>query len=279
MPELPEVETIARGLTSGADNLAGRRVARAHVDWKRTVAKPSVAAFVRRIVGQRVVAIGRRAKFVQITLDKDTLLIHLRMSGDLLTGYSPEPLGSHSRLQIWFEDGLQLSFQDPRKFGRAWLVADPESVLGALGPEPLEPALSPARFHEMLAAKKRQLKPLLLDQTFLAGLGNIYVDEALWEAKLHPLSLANRVSREKAAALLRGIRKVLKAGIRRNGASIDWVYRGGEFQNDFKVYQRTGEPCQRCGARIKRIVIGQRGTHFCPRCQKKSDLHKIGRSR
>ena len=276
MPELPEVETIARGLASGADNLIGRRVVRAHVAWQRTVAKPEpalseangAAEFERRIVGQTVKAVGRRGKFVRIELDKDALLIHLRMSGDLLTGYSDEPLGSHSRLQIYFEDGLQLSFQDPRKFGRAWLVAEAAEVTGELGTEPLDSALTSSRFHKMLAARKRQLKPLLLDQTFLAGIGNIYADEALWEAKLHPLSLASRVSREKAGALLRGIRKVLKAGIKRNGASIDWVYRGGEYQNHFKVYQRTGEPCPRCGAKIKRIVLGQRGTHFCPRCQR-----------
>src|SRR3990172_11507296 len=134
MPELPEVETIARGLASGADNLLGRRVARAHVAWKRTVAQPSAAAFERRIVGQTVKSIGRRGKFVVIQFDHDTLLIHLRMSGDLLTGFHKEPLGTHSRLQIYFEDGMQLSFQDPRKFGRVWLVADSESMLGALGP-------------------------------------------------------------------------------------------------------------------------------------------------
>jgi formamidopyrimidine-DNA glycosylase len=268
MPELPEVETIARGLASGADNLVGRRVARAHAAWKRTVAAPSAVEFERRIVGQQVKTISRRGKFVQIQLDRDTLLIHLRMSGDLLTGYQQEPLGSHSRLQIWFEDGMQLSFQDPRKFGRVWLVANAEEVTGALGLEPLAPSLTPSRFHQKLAVRRRQLKPLLLDQTFLAGIGNIYADEALWEARLHPLSLASRVSREKSAALLRGIRKVLKAGIRRNGASIDWVYRGGEYQNHFKVYQRDGEPCFRCGTKIKRIVLGQRGTHFCPRCQR-----------
>jgi formamidopyrimidine-DNA glycosylase len=269
MPELPEVETIARGLASGADNLIGRRVARAHASWKRTVAAPSAAAFEHRIVGQKIISIGRRAKYVHITLDRDTLLIHLRMSGDLLTGHSQEPLGTHSRLQIWFEDGLQLSFQDPRKFGRVWLVANAEEVTGKLGPEPLEATLTPTRFYKMLAAKRRQLKPLLLDQTFLAGLGNIYVDEALWEAKLHPLQPSHKVTKPQATLLLRGIRKVLKEGIRRNGASIDWVYRGGEFQNQFKVYQRTDEPCPRCGTKIKRIVLGQRGTHYCLKCQKK----------
>lgn len=271
MPELPEVETIARSLQAGQHtgiSLVGRRVLRARVAWKRTVAT-GAAEFQRRIVGQRVRAVGRRGKFVRIDLDKDTLLIHLRMSGDLLLGKQEAPLGSHSRLQIYFDKGMQLSFQDPRKFGRAWLLGDIDEILGALGPEPFDPALTAARFHKMLVARKRQLKPLLLDQTFLAGLGNIYADEALWESKLHPLTLSSRLSQLQSAALLRAIRKVLKAGIRRNGASIDWVYRGGEFQNHFKAYQRTDEPCLRCGTPIRRMVVGQRGTHFCPECQRK----------
>jgi formamidopyrimidine-DNA glycosylase len=120
----------------------------------------------------------------------------------------------------------------------------------------------------MLVERRRQLKPLLLDQTFVAGLGNIYADEALWVAKLHPLASSATLSKPQSAALLRGIRKVLAEGIRRNGASIDWVYRGGEFQNHFHAYQRTGEKCPRCGSKIKRIAVGQRSTHFCPTCQK-----------
>ncbi|MEX1248930.1 MAG: zinc finger domain-containing protein, partial [Anaerolineales bacterium] len=127
-----------------------------------------------------------------------------------------------------------------------------------------------ALFHKMLAARKRQLKPLLLDQSFLAGLGNIYVDEALWEARLHPLAAASRVSQQQATALLRAIRKVLKRAILHNGSTIDWVYRGGENQNHFRVYQRTDEPCLRCGTAISRILVGQRGTHFCPNCQRQS---------
>lgn len=271
MPELPEVETIARTLIMGqgaAPGLVGRRVTAAHVSWMRTVAEPSAAAFVRRIVGQKVIGVGRRGKFVNIDLSDGTLLIHLRMSGDLLLGKSKEPLGTHSRLQLYFDNGLQLSFQDPRKFGRVWLVKDADSVLGDLGPEPFDPALTPARFHQMLAERKRQLKPLLLDQTFLAGLGNIYADEALWVARLHPLKPAHKTNKAQASALLAGIRRVLREGIKRNGASIDWVYRGGDFQNHFRVYQRTGEKCPRCGTKIKRITVGQRSTHFCPRCQR-----------
>jgi formamidopyrimidine-DNA glycosylase len=144
---------------------------------------------------------------------------------------------------------------------------DPETILGKLGPEPLENAIKARDFFIMLAARKRQLKPLLLDQHFLAGLGNIYVDEALWLARLHPLRLASELNREQAGQLLRAIRQVLKDSIRANGSTIDWAYRGGNFQNQFKVYQQTDNPCPRCGTPIRRILAGQRGTHFCPNCQ------------
>lgn len=270
MPELPEVETVARSLITGQDGgpgLVGRRVLSARVGWKRSIAAPSATAFKRRIVGQQVIGVGRHGKFIKVDLSEGALLIHLRMSGDLLLGKSEKPLGDHSRVQIYFEDGLQLSFNDPRKFGRVWLVKNAESVLGLLGPEPLDLALTPASFHNMLVARKRQLKPLLLDQSFLAGLGNIYADEALFTARLHPLTLSSDLEKKQSAKLLRAIRSALAEGIRRNGASIDWVYRGGEFQNHFKAYQRTGEACPRCGRKIKRITVGQRGTHFCPHCQ------------
>lgn len=271
MPELPEVESIARSLISGqgqTKGLLGQRVSGAKVAWKRSVAVPSAASFQRRILGQEVRAIGRRGKFVKLDLSKDTLLIHLRMSGDLILGRGEKPLGDHSRLQLYFKKGQQLSFNDPRKFGRVWLLAEPEDVLGGLGPEPFDPALTAARFYGMLAERKRQLKPLLLDQSFLAGLGNIYADEALWAARLHPLAAASGITKKQAAKLLDGIHAVLEEGIRRNGASIDWVYRGGDFQNYFNAYQRTDEPCPRCGTPITRIVVGQRSTHFCPNCQK-----------
>jgi formamidopyrimidine-DNA glycosylase len=152
-------------------------------------------------------------------------------------------------------------------FGRVWLTANPEEILGKLGPEPLERGFTPKQLYELLRKRHRQLKPLLLDQTFLAGLGNIYTDEALHIAKLHPLEISDSVSEKQAKALHEAIRKVLKEGIRRNGASIDWIYRGGEYQHYFRVYDREGEPCNVCGTRIQRLVVGQRGTHICPNCQ------------
>lgn len=270
MPELPEVETIARALTEGGRGsppLIGRAIAEGEVLWARTLAYPGKAAFRRRVRGQTVRSIARRGKFLLLTLEPDTLLFHLRMSGDLrLETSGAQPL-KHDRLILHFTDGWRLAFNDPRKFGRAWLVADPEEVLNRLGPEPLDPSLTPAAFHAMLSARKRLLKPLLLDQTFLAGLGNIYTDEALHLARLHPLRLANTLGASESAALLEAIRCVLSEGIRRNGASIDWVYRGGDFQNAFRAYGRVGQPCPKCGELIQRLVVGQRGTHICPRCQ------------
>ncbi len=270
MPELPEVETIARVLRLGSPGqpaLVGRRILGATLLWERTLAEPSPAEFKPRLTGQVIEDIGRRGKFLYFRLSRDWLLYHLRMSGDLLVRPSGAPRETHDRLVLELDGGLQLVSNDARKFGRVWLVDEVDQVVGHLGPEPLDEGLTAEIFFNRLHASHRQLKPLLLDQTFLAGLGNIYVDEALNLAKLHPLTPANRLTEEQAGCLLEGIRKVLRDGIARNGASIDWVYRGGDFQNYFRVYQRTGEPCPECGTPIARIVVGQRGTHFCPQCQ------------
>lgn len=271
MPELPEVETVARSLIEGqgvSDGILGRRIVNAAVSWARTLAEPSADEFVVRIRGQVVEGVGRRAKFIRIDLSEDALLVHLRMTGDLVIAGADDPPGKYSRAQVFFDNGLQLSFDDPRKFGKIWLVHDPETVFANLGPEPLDRALKPAAFHAMLTGRSRQLKPLLMDQSFIAGLGNIYVDEALHYAKLHPLQLSNHLTKAQASQLLKGIRKVLRDSIKANGSSIDWAYRGGNFQNEFKVYQKTDEPCPRCGTLIERLVVGQRGTHICPHCQK-----------
>ncbi|NMB87320.1 MAG: bifunctional DNA-formamidopyrimidine glycosylase/DNA-(apurinic or apyrimidinic site) lyase [Chloroflexi bacterium] len=276
MPELPEVETIARALRQGgrgAPAIAGAQITAARLLWPRTLAEPDGAGFLGRVAGQRIEAVGRRGKFVRLQLTRDWLLIHLRMTGDLRVEAqcdpdgSPLPLAPHDRLVLDFAGGYRLAFNDARKFGRVWLVDDPETILGGLGPEPLDEALTPAVFYANLHARRRQLKPLLLDQSFLAGMGNIYTDEALHVARLHPLQPSERLNPAQAGVLLDSIRTVLLEGIRHNGASIDWAYRGGNFQNTFRVYQRTGEACPVCGATIQRTVIGQRGTHFCPVCQ------------
>ncbi len=264
MPELPEVETLARALRPA---LVGRTVLQADLRWKRTLAVPSPPKFKQQIIGQKIIDVSRRAKYFILHLSSFHLLIHPRMSGDLLVvlgGYEPD---KHDRLLLKLSDNATFIFNDARKFGRVWLTADPAPVLADLGPEPLSETFTSSWLFAALRARRRQLKPLLLDQTFLAGLGNIYTDESLHRAKLHPLRLSNSVTEDEAAALCHSVRAVLEEGIRRNGASIDWVYRGGEFQNHFRVYGRTGQPCPVCGTAVERITVGQRGTHFCPACQ------------
>lgn len=265
MPELPEVETIARKLGPA---LLGKTIQQADLRWARTLATPSPKKFKAQIQGQKINAVTRRAKYFILQLSDYQLLVHLRMSGDLYVKNSATKPKKHDRLIIKLSGNKSLVFNDTRKFGRVWLTEDPEEILGKLGPEPLDSGFTPQWLYNSLQKRHRQLKPLLLDQTFLAGLGNIYTDEALHIAKLHPLVTSDSVSQEQAKALHVAIRKVLKEGIRRNGSSIDWVYRGGEYQNYFRVYDREGEPCKVCSTHIQRLVIGQRGTHICPNCQK-----------
>jgi len=277
MPELPEVETIARllreGEHSGSNSLIGCEISSAQVLWQRTLAGINPEDFSNKITGQFIQSVSRRGKFLLISLTCDTLLIHLRMSGDLRVesiygeGGTLRSIQKHDRLVLNFTNEIRLAFHDTRKFGQVWLVSDPEEILGTLGPEPLDPQLTPEDFYAMLHERGRQLKPLLMDQSFLAGLGNIYTDEALHLARIHPLKQSNQLSGEEADRLLNAIRSVLQEGIHRNGASIDWVYRGGEFQNHFRVYGRTGEPCPVCDTPIQRLLVGQCGTHICPKCQ------------
>ncbi|MBI5840998.1 MAG: bifunctional DNA-formamidopyrimidine glycosylase/DNA-(apurinic or apyrimidinic site) lyase [Chloroflexi bacterium] len=282
MPELPEVETIARVLKP---KLAGRIILEADVRWARTVAIPSARKFKELVMGQKIADVSRRAKYLIIQFEPRqqlqdrtySLLVHLRMSGDLFLREGKIEPQKHDRLILTLTPDpssvgkggtASLVFNDTRKFGRVWLTDNIENVLGSLGPEPFSDEFTPQWLYENLRARHRQLKPLLLDQTFLAGLGNIYTDECLHMSKLHPLAASDTVKPKQAEALHRSIRAVLEEGIRRNGASIDWVYRGGGYQNHFRVYDREGQPCFVCGRKIQRLVVGQRGTHVCPNCQK-----------
>ena len=268
MPELPEVETVARTIEP---DVIGRVIISAEVRWAKTVATPSPKQFKEQIQGQKVLGVSRRAKYLVIRLENYSLLIHLRMSGDLAVRKGKISAEKHDRLILALKgrrgEESYLAFNDTRKFGRVWLTDNPESVLGKLGPEPLGRVFTPKWLYENLHKRSRQLKPLLLDQTFLAGVGNIYADESLHMAKLHPLGLSNAVTPKQAKELCEAIRSVLREGIRRNGASIDWVYRGGEYQNYFRVYDREGTPCLVCGTEIQKLTVGQRGTHVCPKCQ------------
>jgi formamidopyrimidine-DNA glycosylase len=285
MPELPEVETIARKLRP---QLVGRTILEADVRWARTMAMPSVKSFREQIKGQKVRDVSRRGKFLIIKLASlreprgkpYNLLIHLRMSGDLAFKKGKIKPEKHDRLILNLSafpasghpkgrDGNgSLVFNDTRKFGRVWLTKDIEDVTGSLGPEPLANDFTAHWLYQALGQHHRHLKPLLLDQTFLAGLGNIYTDETLHMAKLHPLTLSNSVTKNEAGHLHKAIQVTLQEAIRRNGSSFDWVYRGGEFQNHFRVYDREGKPCPVCGTIIKKLTVGQRGTHICPNCQR-----------
>jgi formamidopyrimidine-DNA glycosylase len=268
MPELPEVETIARKLKPA---LVGKTIQEAQLRWHRTLAFPSPRKFRESIRGQEIRGVTRRAKYFILQLSDFSLLIHLRMSGDLLVKEGRMKPQKHDRLLLTLlsadGDVSQLVFNDTRKFGRVWLTAHPEEVLGSLGPEPLSRRFTGEWLFTALHGRHRLLKPLLLDQTFLAGIGNIYADESLHLAKLHPLAASDSVTEEQAQALHDAICTVLKEGIRRDGASFDWVYRGGEYQNHFRVYDRAGKPCPVCGTSIERIIVGQRSTHYCPTCQ------------
>lgn len=278
MPELPEVVTLARYLREGKVNssqgILGYHIRESILDWQRSLAVPSPIELAARLQGQQVISIKTRGKYIWLALSAGHLIFHLRMSGNIFYTPTLAPLNSgqqHIRFRVQFDEGGWLVFNDPRKFGRIWLVDDPAVLFDRLGPEPLDESLTPRTFYQLLHKKHRQLKPLLLDQSFIAGLGNIYTDEALFLARLHPLRIASFLTEKESANLLTAIREALSEGIQRNGASIDWVYRGGDFQNYFRVYQQTSKPCPVCGTPIERIVIGQRGTHFCPKCQKMVD--------
>ena len=274
MPELPEVETVARLLRP---RLVGRRLGAAEVGWRRTLGGLAPGAFATAIEGARVRSVERRAKWILLELSRARaaagfLCVHLRMTGRLEVARDTEPAGPWERLRIALDGGGVLRFVDPRKFGRVRFTRRPAEVLGQLGPEPLGPEFTPAWLAAGLHARRRLLKPLLLDQTFLAGLGNIYVDESLHRAGLHPLARSERVTPDGAARLQGAIRAVLAEAIERDGSSFDVFYRTpegkpGSFQDRFRVYARTGEPCLACGTAIVYLIVGQRGTHLCPGCQ------------
>jgi formamidopyrimidine-DNA glycosylase len=270
MPELPEVETVARGLSQV---MVGRTFTGVTVRWPRTIARPAVDQFARRIVGRQVLAVGRRGKYVRMTLDEGYLLIHLKMSGRLRVASADQVPDKHVHTVIDLDNGEQLWFRDVRKFGRVYLVDQPEEVTGALGPEPLEDAFTLADFRTRLSRRSGRLKSLLLNQEFLAGLGNIYADEALFAAGLHPLRRADTLSPDEEARLYGAIRSVLRDAVAGRGTTLDdGGYRDsagepGAYQDRIFVYGRGGETCYRCQGVIERIVIGGRSSHFCPCCQ------------
>jgi formamidopyrimidine-DNA glycosylase len=270
MPELPEVETVARDLRQAG--LVGRRITGVSVAWERTIDRPALNAFAARLQDQQVTAVSRRAKYLILHLSSgDALLIHLRMTGHLDIVPAATEVPTHTRVIFDLDDGTQLRFRDTRKFGRLYLVSDPREVLGKLGPEPIDQDFTAADLQALLAHRQRQIKPLLLDQTIIAGLGNIYVDEALWQARIHPERLAATLGPAEIEALWQAMRAVLNQAIGNEGTTFSTYAslggKPGQNQTTLKAYARTGQPCYECGTPIVRLIIGQRSTHICPHCQ------------
>lgn len=270
MPELPEVETYARDL---AALLPGRSFTGARVDWPNQIPLNTPAALDAGVRGQTVTSVSRRGKYLVLSLSRDTLLVHLKMSGRLQLVPAADPPSPHAHVVFGLDRGDELRFYDPRKFGRVYLLGDPAPLLGPLGPEPLDDALTPAAFRARLAGRRGRLKPLLLDQTFIAGLGNIYVDESLWAARLHPLRAADTLGPGEIDRLYHAIREVLARAIEARGTSFsaagyrDLTGNPGEMQGTLAVFRRTAAPCPACGTPIVRLTVGQRSTHICPQCQ------------
>lgn len=273
MPELPEVQTIVDDLNRAA--VVGQRITAVGVHWPPTVSGLHPEVFSASLTGRAISAVRRRAKYICMDLvPLGHLIIHLRMSGQIHLTPSQETRTKHQHLILYLDDQRSLRLHDPRKFGRAHLVADADLVLGDLGPEPLSRRFTARHLHSALTARKRQLKPLLLDQRFLAGLGNIYVDEALWEARLHPLVRSDTLDISHSKKLHRAIRKVLRRGLANGGTSLGRgpsnyrsLAESGRNHHYLKVFRRTGEACPRCETPVQRLTVGQRGTHICPACQ------------
>jgi formamidopyrimidine-DNA glycosylase len=271
MPELPEVETIVRDLNA---RLAGLAITEVTVHWPGSIDAPDPRTFVQLLTGRTLTGVHRRGKWVIIDLDDgQTLLVHLRMTGQLVLESKRNAEDKYARLTFSLDNGQRLRFSDMRKFGRLILTRDPSDVLGGLGPEPLADDFTVQRFESMLASRRGRIKSLLLDQQFLAGLGNIYVNEALWRACIHPLRSADSLTTEEVARLHRAIRSVLGAAIDEGGTTLEnGNFRradgaAGEYASQLLAYGRAEEPCAGCGTAIERIVVGQRSTYYCPKCQ------------
>jgi formamidopyrimidine-DNA glycosylase len=265
VPELPEVETERTRLAS---RLEGRRIVRARIDDPRLTRPEEPRAIASALAGERVAAVERRGKYLLVRLESGgVLLVHLRMTGGFR--YAP---ATHERAVLDLDDGGRIAYRDLRRFG-TWLLLEPDEAAAhlaiRLGPEPLGPRFTTTFLADRLAGRKAPVKAAILDQRTVAGVGNIYADEALWHARIDPRTPAGALTQEDVAALRRGVRKALRLGIRHQGADLgDGTYAGGRMQDRFRAYGRTGEPCDRCGTPIERTRVGGRGTWFCPACQR-----------
>ncbi len=268
MPELPEVQATVDYLR---ERVEGATITRGDVSWARTVSPKDPEIFLREISGARIESLFRRGKYIGMRLGAHKplyLFTHLRMSGSLDVIPTEFEVDRHDRVCLELDSGKSIRFNDTRKFGRMTLCENPDNVVGHLGLEPLEPTCTPDALHRALSEKSGRIKAVLLDQTVIAGLGNIYVDEVLWKIKVHPLTRASSLSHDNITTLHRAIRETLQEAIEKLGCDFgDGVVDGGMYKP--RVYGRGEKKCSRCRDTIIRIVIGQRGTHICPTCQKK----------
>src|SRR5947208_14215690 len=273
MPELPEVETIRLALEP---HVVGRRFDQVEINDPRLVRPFEPTAVAAELEGERVAALDRRGKYLIVRFESGrVLLIHLRMTGSLrhaaAGSLADDP---HRRAVVKLDDGSDVAYRDVRRFG-TWHLLEPEEVdeylAQRLGREPLDRTFTARRLAERLAGRRAPVKAALLDQRTVAGLGNIYVDEALWRSQIHPLRLAGELGADEVSRITRAIKEALKAGLRRQGASLrDYSTPDGSrgrMQEEFRVYGREGEPCSRCGTPIEKIRAGGRGTWYCPACQ------------
>ncbi len=270
MPELPEVQTILDALLP---SILEQPIDDVSVLWKGVVDRPPASVFADWMQGRRVVNADRRGKYMLFELDDGrTLVMHLRMTGEMRMTPAAEPYHKHDRLVFHLANGQDWRFKDMRKFGRAYLVEDPQEVIWKLGPEPLSEDFSADYLAEKLRKRTAPIKSLLLDQRLVAGIGNIYADEALFGARIHPLREGGSLRMAEIRALVGAIQDVLHQALAEMGTTLRDYRRPdgsvGEFQNSLQVFRRGGEPCPSCGTPISRIVVGGRSTHFCPEEQR-----------
>lgn len=270
MPELPEVQTILDALTP---MIQKQTIVDVEALWPPVIDRPEPRLFTAWITGRQVVAVKRRGKYMLFHLDDDRwLVMHLRMTGKMRVVPDDDPVRPHDRLIFYLANGQQWRFEDQRKFGRAYLVEDPDEIVGKLGPEPLSDDLNSDYLGRRLARRIAPIKSLLLDQRIVAGIGNIYADESLFQARLHPLRPGGSLTHEEIERLIVAIKTILRQALMQMGTTLRDYRRPdgsvGDFQNSLQVFHRTGEPCPSCGAPIQRIIVGGRSTHFCPREQK-----------
>jgi len=269
VPELPEVETVKNELSP---YIIGRCVTGITLLWEGIVKEPSAEEFRSRLIGQWITGIARRGKYLIISLSSDDLLIiHLKMTGSLLVDQDSSEPPRYTRAIIHLDNDTSIFFRDPRKFGVLRLVKDKDSIIGKLGPEPLEADFTPRILAQRLARRKAPIKALLCEQNLIAGVGSMYADEALFAARIHPLRSGESLSQEEVERLYDAIRQILWAAIGNKGASVDTYFRPngtkGTAHFEFKVAHRGGEPCPVCGTPIQRLPIRNRGSYFCPKCQ------------